>query len=58
LAETRPLKAEYLYVDLGTVSGSLLTASIAPSGAVITRYSSDITDHIFRVGLNYKWGGG
>jgi outer membrane immunogenic protein len=53
------MKAEYLYVDLGTVSGSLLTASIAPGGvSVITRYSSDITDHIFRVGFNYKWGGG
>ncbi len=48
-------KIEYLYVDLGTVSGSFVTPVIAPSGAfVISNYSSHITDSIFRVGINYK----
>jgi outer membrane immunogenic protein len=51
-------KIEYLYMDLGTVSGSFVTPIIAPSGAFVTnRYSSHITDNILRVGLNYKWGG-
>lgn len=51
-------KIEYLYMDLGNVSGSFVTPIIATSGAfVTTRYSSHITDNILRVGLNYKWGG-
>ena len=48
-------KIEYLYVDLGTVSGSFVTPLVAPGGAFVTsRYSSHITDNILRVGLNYK----
>ena len=51
-------KIEYLYMDLGTVSGSFVTPIIAPGGAFVTsRYSSHITDNILRVGLNYRWGG-
>jgi outer membrane immunogenic protein len=51
-------KVEYLYIDLGDVSGSFVTPSIATSGAFVTsRYSSHITDNILRVGVNYKWGG-
>lgn len=51
-------KIEYLYMDLGTVSGSFVTPIITPSGAFATsRYSSRITDNILRVGVNYKWGG-
>jgi outer membrane immunogenic protein len=51
-------KIEYLYIDLGTVSGSFVTPIVAPGGAfVTTRYSSHITDNILRVGVNYKWGG-
>lgn len=51
-------KIEYLYMDLGNVSGSFVTPIIAPSGAFVTsRYSSHITDNILRVGVNYKWGG-
>lgn len=51
-------KIEYLYMDLGNVSGSFVTPIISTSGAfVTTRYSSHITDNILRVGLNYKWGG-
>jgi outer membrane immunogenic protein len=58
-------KLEYLYVDLGTVSGSYLTAipavggfgvGLAPAGFVTSNYSSHITDNILRVGVNYKFG--
>jgi outer membrane immunogenic protein len=51
-------KLEYLYIDLGNVSGSFTTPLIAPSGAFATGgYSSHITDNILRVGVNYKFGG-
>ncbi len=45
-------KLEYLYVDLGTVSGSFTL----PSTNVIS-YNSHITDNILRVGINYKFDG-
>lgn len=51
-------RIEYLYIDLGYVSGSFATALITPSGALATSsYSSHITDNILRVGVNYKFGG-
>jgi outer membrane immunogenic protein len=51
-------KIEYLYIDLGNVSGSFTTPIVAPSGAFLTSsYTSHITDNILRVGLNYKLGG-
>jgi outer membrane immunogenic protein len=51
-------KIEYLYMDLGNVSGSFVTPIVAPSGAFVTSsYSSHITDNILRVGVNYRWGG-
>jgi outer membrane immunogenic protein len=51
-------KLEYLYIDLGSVSGSFATPLVAPSGAFLTSsYSSHITDNILRVGVNYRWGG-
>lgn len=51
-------KLEYLYLDLGSVSGSFVTPIVAPSGAFVTAsYNSHITDNILRVGLNYRWGG-
>ncbi len=51
-------KAEYLYIDLGTVSGSFVTNVTAPSGnPVAIRYSSHITDNILRIGFNYRLGG-
>jgi len=51
-------KLEYLYMDLGNVSGSFVTPLLAPSGAfVVTSYSSHITDNIVRVGLNYRFSG-
>jgi len=51
-------KIEYLYMDLGHVSGSFVTPIVAPSGAfVVAGYNSHITDNILRVGVNYRWGG-
>jgi outer membrane immunogenic protein len=51
-------KLEYLYIDLGNVSGSFVTPIVAPSGAFLSStYSSHITDNVLRVGLNYKFGG-
>ena len=51
-------RLEYLYVDLGDVSGSFTTPLIAPSGALaVGSYSSHITDNILRVGVNYKFSG-
>jgi outer membrane immunogenic protein len=45
-------KAEYLYMDLGTVNG---TVSLAPASAIAATWSSKITDNIFRVGVNYQF---
>lgn len=44
-------KIEYLYMDLGSVSGSVTNTPANVRAA----YSSDITDHIVRVGVNYKF---
>ena len=47
-------RLEYLYVDLGKVSGSFATALPALGGGTITTsYSSRVTDNIVRVGVNY-----
>jgi outer membrane immunogenic protein len=46
-------KLEYLYLDLGRVSGSFTPVV----GGDTSSYSSRITDNIVRVGLNYKFGG-
>lgn len=43
-------KLEYLYLDLGTQTGTAL----APNPYV---YASEIREHIFRAGLNYRIGG-
>lgn len=51
-------KLEYLYVDLGSVSGAFVTPIVAPGGAfVATGYSTHVTDNVLRAGLNYKFGG-
>jgi outer membrane immunogenic protein len=51
-------KLEYLYIDLGTVSGTFTTPIIATSGAFVNSgYSSHITDNILRVGVNYRFAG-
>jgi outer membrane immunogenic protein len=44
-------KIEYLYMDLGTVTGAV---ALPPPGIQAT-YSSRITDNIVRVGLNYRF---
>jgi outer membrane immunogenic protein len=51
-------KIEYLYMDLGTVtSGPFVTPIIALGGGFLaTNFNSRITDNIFRVGVNYKFG--
>jgi outer membrane immunogenic protein len=47
-------KLEYLYIDLGNVSGTLLSPIVSPTGGfVIKSYTSHITDNILRVGVNY-----
>ncbi|HBK05854.1 MAG TPA: porin family protein, partial [Acetobacteraceae bacterium] len=49
------LKLEYLYMDLGTVSGGPFASGIA-SGRVLSvgsSYSSHFTDNMVRVGFNY-----
>jgi outer membrane immunogenic protein len=48
-------RLEYLYVDLGRVSGSFAT-TIGTTNLVST-FSSRVTDNILRAGVNYKFGG-
>jgi outer membrane immunogenic protein len=51
-------KIEYLYIDLGSVSGTFTTPIIAPSGAFVAAgFTSHITDNILRVGINLKFDG-
>jgi outer membrane immunogenic protein len=56
-------KLEYLYVDLGRVSGAFATtipafgSGTAASGTLTSYYSSRVTDNVLRVGVNYKFGG-
>jgi outer membrane immunogenic protein len=46
-------KIEYLYMDLGSVSGSVVLPTNFPP--ITASYSSHIIDHIVRVGLNYRF---
>jgi outer membrane immunogenic protein len=48
-------KAEYLYMDLGGATGS---ANFNPIGPIVVNLIGTTTtrDHIFRAGLNYKFG--
>jgi hypothetical protein len=55
-------KAEYLYVDLGDVSETFpipINPAFGPGfnngGAASATTTSHVTDHIVRVGLNYKF---
>lgn len=58
IADKWSARLEYLYVDLGTVSGSLTTPVVALSGApLVIGYRSHITDNVLRVGVNYRFGG-
>jgi outer membrane immunogenic protein len=46
-------KLEYLYMNLGSVTDSFSTGF---AGATFST-TTDIRDHIVRVGLNYRFGG-
>ena len=48
-------KLEYLYMDLGSKSFGPLT--LAPASQIGANVNSDFTDHILRVGLNYRFTG-
>jgi len=52
------LKAEYLYVDLGSISGTSSTTGYANVAALATHthQTDDFRANIVRVGLNYKFG--
>ena len=59
LAGNWSAKAEYLYVDLGSVSNSFtsaLGAGLVPATTQTTTSSYTIRDHIVRLGLNYRFG--
>ena len=47
-------KAEYLYLDLGRISNTIMYDYGADSSLTTTHRERD---HIARVGINYKWGG-
>jgi outer membrane immunogenic protein len=47
-------KAEYLYLDLGSVSGTGLEAG-PDLGTLPYSWSTKVTDNIVRVGLNYHF---
>jgi outer membrane immunogenic protein len=53
-------KLEYLYLDLGSVSSTLLTVSPqgGPNAGLAVTHTSAIRDHIIRAGINYRFGGG
>jgi outer membrane immunogenic protein len=55
------VKFEYLYMDLGHVGGSTFTTTtVAPVGtttALTNVFNTRFTDNIFRVGVNYRFGG-
>jgi hypothetical protein len=48
-------RLEYLYLDFGTVSGTLNSTAVAGGGAgtLASNFSSRVTDNIVRVGLNF-----
>jgi outer membrane immunogenic protein len=50
LAANWSLKAEYLYMDLGSVSGS-----VPDNFGGTVSWDTGFTDHIVRVGLNYRF---
>jgi outer membrane immunogenic protein len=50
-------KVEYLYVDLGSNSNTVTAAlPLPPPTSITVTTNSRFTDHIFRVGLNYRFG--
>jgi outer membrane immunogenic protein len=54
-------KLEYLFLGLGSTTdtfGSVVPGFLGPPQPVNINHASDIRDHIIRVGLNYRFGGG
>jgi outer membrane immunogenic protein len=51
------VKLEYLYLDLGTMSGAVTLFISNSGGVIVANYGSRITNNILRVGLNYNFGG-
>jgi outer membrane immunogenic protein len=54
------VKAEYLYLDFGSLSGTSLLGPVAVTGACnCTRmfHSTDLTAGVARLGVNYRFGG-
>ncbi|MGZ3328937.1 MAG: outer membrane protein, partial [Xanthobacteraceae bacterium] len=49
-------KIEYLYTDLGSTSDSFNSPN-PPSGPITTQVTSDVREHIFRAGINYRFAG-
>jgi outer membrane immunogenic protein len=47
------VKAEYLYLDLGSITGTAPLTAAFDANAVQT----DVRDHVFRAGLNYRFSG-
>jgi outer membrane immunogenic protein len=50
-------RLEYLYLDLGTISGTFNSTAVAGAGTLASNFNSRVTDNIVRVGLNYKFTG-
>jgi outer membrane immunogenic protein len=50
-------KAEYLYLDLGTRRGSVTVVNAFAGGTSTTTTTSRLQEHIYRAGLNYRFGG-
>jgi outer membrane immunogenic protein len=47
-------RVEYLYIDLGTVSGSFATSlGAVGGGSLVAGYSAHVTDNIVRFAINY-----
>jgi outer membrane immunogenic protein len=51
-------RLEYLYLDLGKVSGTFTSSLSDPTGttALVSGFNSRVTDNIVRVGVNYRFG--
>jgi outer membrane immunogenic protein len=57
-ADNWTARAEYLYVDLGTQNGSCATATCVAaslSGTSPVPYTVNLTENLFRVGVDFKW---
>jgi outer membrane immunogenic protein len=56
IAANWSIKAEYLFVDLGNTEHTRATTDDGEGFPAVVEIDSRIHDHIFRAGLNYKFG--